>query len=71
MEEGRLHRLVSGTWFFRVHIISQVNTALQGMEAQITKAVLSQALLFMSKEQFEHWALAIMILFARFSARQQ
>jgi len=35
------------------------------MEAQITKAVLSQALLFMSKEQFEHWALAIMILFAR------
>ncbi|KJA20568.1 hypothetical protein HYPSUDRAFT_88665 [Hypholoma sublateritium FD-334 SS-4] len=42
----------------------------QGMEAQITKAVLSQALLFMSKEQFEHWALAIMILFARLSARQ-
>lgn len=40
----------------------------QGMQAQITKAVLSQALLFMSKEQFEHWALAIMIFFARFSA---
>ncbi|KAJ6623967.1 mitochondrial carrier [Mycena sp. CBHHK59/15] len=37
----------------------------QGMAAQITKAVLSQALLFMSKEQFEQWALAIMILFAR------
>ncbi|KAF8623653.1 hypothetical protein AX17_007352 [Amanita inopinata Kibby_2008] len=34
----------------------------QGMQAQITKAVLSQALLFMSKEQFEHWALAIMML---------
>ncbi|KAF8181277.1 mitochondrial carrier domain-containing protein [Pholiota molesta] len=40
----------------------------QGMEAQITKAVLSQALLFMSKEQFEHWALAIMLFAARFSS---
>ncbi|TFK40188.1 mitochondrial carrier domain-containing protein [Crucibulum laeve] len=39
----------------------------QGMQAQITKAVLSQALLFMSKEQFEHWALGIMIFLARFS----
>ncbi|KAJ7678974.1 mitochondrial carrier domain-containing protein [Mycena polygramma] len=38
----------------------------RGMAAQITKAVLSQALLFMSKEQFEQWALSIMILFARF-----
>ncbi|KAJ7067138.1 mitochondrial carrier domain-containing protein [Mycena amicta] len=37
----------------------------RGMGAQITKAVLSQALLFMSKEQFEQWALAIMILWAR------
>ncbi|KAJ7707533.1 adenine nucleotide transporter [Mycena rosella] len=37
----------------------------RGMAAQITKAVLSQALLFMSKEQFEQWALAIMVLFAR------
>ncbi|KAJ7104004.1 mitochondrial carrier domain-containing protein [Mycena belliarum] len=37
----------------------------RGMAAQITKAVLSQALLFMSKEQFEQWALSIMILFAR------
>jgi len=34
----------------------------QGMSAQITKAVLSQALLFMSKDQFEHWALAIMVI---------
>ncbi|KAG5647018.1 hypothetical protein DXG03_001743 [Asterophora parasitica] len=41
----------------------------QGMQAQITKAVLSQALLFMSKEQFEHWALAIMIVVARISTR--
>ncbi|KAF9466641.1 adenine nucleotide transporter [Collybia nuda] len=41
----------------------------QGMQAQITKAVLSQALLFMSKEQFEHWALEIMIFIARISAR--
>ncbi|KAJ7773465.1 mitochondrial carrier domain-containing protein [Mycena metata] len=37
----------------------------RGMSAQITKAVLSQALLFMSKEQFEQWALSLMILFAR------
>jgi len=37
----------------------------QGMSAQITKAVLSQALLFMSKDQFEHWALAIMVLLYR------
>jgi adenine nucleotide transporter 17 len=36
----------------------------QGMSAQITKAVLSQALLFMSKDQFEQWAVAIMVLFA-------
>lgn len=41
----------------------------QGMSAQIIKAVLSQALLFVSKEQFEHWALAIMILFAKFTSR--
>ena len=32
----------------------------RGMQAQITKAVISQALLFMSKEQFEHWAIGIM-----------
>ncbi|KAJ7455300.1 mitochondrial carrier domain-containing protein [Mycena galericulata] len=37
----------------------------RGMAAQITKAVLSQALLFMSKEQFEQWALAIIVFFAR------
>ncbi|KIM40541.1 hypothetical protein M413DRAFT_445983 [Hebeloma cylindrosporum] len=41
----------------------------QGMQAQITKAVLSQALLFMSKEQFEHWALAIMIFATRLSSQ--
>ncbi|PPR02615.1 hypothetical protein CVT24_002186 [Panaeolus cyanescens] len=41
----------------------------QGMQAQIIKAVLSQALLFMSKEQFEHWALAIMIFLARMRSR--
>ncbi|KAF5339286.1 hypothetical protein D9758_013334 [Tetrapyrgos nigripes] len=40
----------------------------QGMQAQIIKAVLSQALLFMSKEQFERWALVIMIAFARLSS---
>ncbi|KAI0775086.1 mitochondrial carrier domain-containing protein [Trametes elegans] len=37
----------------------------QGMSAQLVKAVLTQALLFMSKDQFEHWALAIMVLFWR------
>ncbi|CAK5268375.1 unnamed protein product [Mycena citricolor] len=37
----------------------------RGMSAQIIKAVLSQALLFMSKEQFEQWALRIIIIFAR------
>ncbi|KAG1738340.1 mitochondrial carrier [Suillus paluster] len=41
----------------------------QGMSAQIIKAVLSQALLFVSKEQFEHWALVIMVLFAKFTSR--
>jgi adenine nucleotide transporter 17 len=30
------------------------------MGAQITKAVLSQGVLFMSKDQFEIWALVIM-----------
>ncbi|KAH0832888.1 mitochondrial carrier domain-containing protein [Lanmaoa asiatica] len=40
----------------------------QGMSAQIIKAVLSQALLFVSKEQFERWALALMILFSKLSA---
>jgi hypothetical protein len=39
------------------------------MQAQITKAVLSQALLFMSKEQFEHWALAIMVIAAKITTR--
>ncbi|KAG8938069.1 ADP/ATP carrier protein, partial [Tulasnella sp. 419] len=34
----------------------------QGMGAQITKAVLSQALLFMLKEQFEKYALLIILL---------
>ncbi|KAI0636049.1 mitochondrial carrier domain-containing protein [Trametes polyzona] len=37
----------------------------QGMSAQLVKAVITQALLFMSKDQFEHWALAIMVLFYR------
>ncbi|KAI0342668.1 adenine nucleotide transporter [Trametopsis cervina] len=37
----------------------------QGMSAQILKGVLNQALLFLLKEQFEHWALAIMVIFYR------
>lgn len=40
----------------------------QGMSAQIIKAVLAQALLFMSKHQFEQYAHAIMILWARISS---
>ncbi len=35
------------------------------MSAQLIKAVITQALLFMSKDQFEHWALAIMVFFYR------
>ncbi|KXN91652.1 Peroxisomal adenine nucleotide transporter 1 [Leucoagaricus sp. SymC.cos] len=42
----------------------------QGMQAQIIKAVLSQGVLFTSKEQFEHWALLIMVFAARFSAKR-
>jgi len=41
----------------------------QGMSAQIIKAVLSQALLFVSKEQFERWAFVLMILFSKLRAR--
>jgi adenine nucleotide transporter 17 len=32
----------------------------QGMGAQVLKAVLSQGVLFMSKDQFERWALVLM-----------
>jgi hypothetical protein len=39
----------------------------QGMSAQIIKAVLSQALLFMSKEQFEHWAFILISIFNQFA----
>ncbi|EJD50802.1 mitochondrial carrier [Auricularia subglabra TFB-10046 SS5] len=39
----------------------------QGMSAQITKAVLSQALLFVSKDQFELYALRILAMWARLS----
>jgi adenine nucleotide transporter 17 len=35
------------------------------MSAQIIKAVLAQALLFMSKEQFERWAVEIVRVFVR------
>lgn len=35
------------------------------MNAQIVKAVLQQALLFLTKEQFERWALAIIVLVYR------
>ncbi|KAI6155094.1 mitochondrial carrier [Pisolithus tinctorius] len=41
----------------------------QGMSAQIIKAVLSQALLFVSKEQFEHWALGVLVLSSKLRSR--
>ena len=41
---------------------------LKGMGAQILKAVLSQGVLFMSKEQFEQYALAIVVLCYSLSA---
>ncbi|KAE9405205.1 mitochondrial carrier [Gymnopus androsaceus JB14] len=41
----------------------------QGMQAQIIKAVLSQALLFMSKEQFEKWTLALIVLIAQMRSK--
>jgi hypothetical protein len=40
----------------------------KGMGAQILKAVLSQGVLFMSKEQFEQYALAIMVMYYRLSS---
>ncbi len=35
------------------------------MDAQLVKAVLTQALLFMSKDQFEHFTLALMAVLYR------
>jgi solute carrier family 25 (peroxisomal adenine nucleotide transporter), member 17 len=43
----------------------------QGMQAQIIKAVLSQALLFMSKEQFERWTLALIVLLAQMRSKSK
>ena len=40
----------------------------QGMQAQIIKAVLSQALLFMSKDQFEKYAFVLMLLYSRITS---
>lgn len=37
----------------------------QGMQAQIVKAVLSQALLFLSKDQFEKYAFTLMLVYGR------
>ena len=48
---------------FEAEII--LSFAFQGMSAQIVKAVLQQALLFLTKEQFERWALAIIVLIYR------
>ncbi|KAF8606419.1 mitochondrial carrier [Ceratobasidium sp. AG-I] len=43
----------------------------QGMSAQITKAVLSQALLFMLKDQFERYALVIMLFIRKIRLSRQ
>jgi hypothetical protein len=51
-------------WTRTIWLISH----LKGMGAQILKAVLSQGVLFMSKEQFEQYALAIVVLYYRLSA---
>jgi adenine nucleotide transporter 17 len=48
--------------------VQLVYVFLKGMGAQILKAVLSQGVLFMSKEQFEQYALAIIVLYYRLSA---
>ena len=45
-------------------------TPVQGMGAQVLKAVLAQGVLFMSKERFEHWALAIMVLWWKMQHRK-
>ena len=39
--------------------------ASQGMQAQITKAVISQALLFMVKDQLEKYTILLFALLAR------
>jgi solute carrier family 25 (peroxisomal adenine nucleotide transporter), member 17 len=44
---------------------SRPDSSFQGMGAQILKAVLAQAFLFMSKDQFEHYALVIMVVWQR------
>ncbi|KAI0077076.1 mitochondrial carrier [Panus rudis PR-1116 ss-1] len=46
-----------------------IDSSYKGMEAQITKAVISQALLFLSKEQFEQWTLMFMVLLWRLRRR--
>ncbi|KAJ3869161.1 adenine nucleotide transporter [Lentinula novae-zelandiae] len=56
-------------WYQKPPFIEPFATAHQGMEAQIVKAVLSQALLFMSKEQFEKWTLAFIVLLAQMRSK--
>ncbi|EKM58520.1 uncharacterized protein PHACADRAFT_252922 [Phanerochaete carnosa HHB-10118-sp] len=41
----------------------------QGLGAQLLKAVLAQTLLFMSKDQFEHWALHIIFMLQKLRQR--
>jgi len=40
------------------------------MSAQVIKAVISQALLFVSKDQFEHWSLVIMAMLYAVKSKQ-
>ncbi len=53
---------------FKTRDVCSWYICLKGMGAQILKAVLSQGVLFMSKEQFEQYALAIMVLCYRLRA---
>jgi adenine nucleotide transporter 17 len=55
---------------FKCLVIDTVRSTsfFQGMGAQITKAVLSQALLFTLKDQFERYALVIMLIIRKFRA---
>jgi hypothetical protein len=64
---GNKKDLLGGTKFVFPDNMSRFKNSclrVQGMSAQIIKAVLSQALLFVSKDQFEIYALAIMAFFA-------
>ncbi|KAI0091106.1 adenine nucleotide transporter [Irpex rosettiformis] len=61
----RTHHIGALTLLHRVFLQEGIVGWYQGMSAQILKGVINQALLFLLKEQFEHWALAIMVILYR------